>query len=160
MTASVTERETALCNAELPQGGPERETDAQMAGTLHPAMTDSDRKPFDTKAWRAKFGAYCTPPALLTERRPALDQMRLYAERGRYTEKLNGPVRRLGKAWLVLVAAPALVAARTFEWLLERPARVAVTVVVVKLLSTLPPVAWLVDHVIKPGADAALWLFL
>ncbi|MEU6204610.1 hypothetical protein ABZ814_13595 [Micromonospora musae] len=123
-------------------------------------MTDGDRRPFTSADWVRKFGAYCTPPAMLTERRPALDQMRLYAERGRYSESLRGPLRAAGKAWLILVAAPALVVARTFEWLLERPARFAVTVVVVKLLSTLPPVGWLVDHVIKPGADVALWLFL
>ncbi|MFE9955817.1 hypothetical protein [Micromonospora sp. NPDC005299] len=123
-------------------------------------MTERERRPFDTRAWLAKFGAYCTPPALLTERRPAVDTMRLYARRGRYTGQLRGPARRLGLIWLAMVAAPALVAARTWEWLMERPARFAVTVVTVKLLSTLPPVAWLVDHVIHPGADVALRVFL
>lgn len=123
-------------------------------------MTDSDRRPFTSADWIAKFRDHFTPPELLTERRPALDTMREYAARGRYTEHLHGAVRALGKAWLVLVAAPALVAARLFEWLLERPGRFAVAVVVVKLLSTLPPVGWLVDHVITPGADRALWLFL
>ncbi|MDM4721174.1 hypothetical protein QTQ03_28050 [Micromonospora sp. WMMA1363] len=123
-------------------------------------MTDSDRRSLDSRAWLSRFGAYCTPPALLTERRPALDTMRLYAERGRYTDSRRGLVRAFGRAWLALVAVPAVAAARLFEWLLERPARFGVAVVTVKLLSTLPPAVWLVDHVIHPGADLALWLFL
>ncbi|WP_435233390.1 hypothetical protein [Micromonospora aurantiaca (nom. illeg.)] len=86
--------------------------------------------------------------------------MREYVERGRYAETLKHPRRRLARVWLAVVAIPAVAAARLFEWLLERPARVAVTVVTVKLLSTLPPVGWLVDHVFTPGVNAALWLFL
>ncbi|MBQ1064452.1 hypothetical protein [Micromonospora sp. C41] len=86
--------------------------------------------------------------------------MREYVERGRYVETLKHPRRRLARVWLAVVAIPAVAVARLFEWLLERPARFAVTVVTVKLLSTLPPVAWLVDHVLTPGADMALRVFL
>ncbi|PWR08555.1 hypothetical protein DKT68_15170 [Micromonospora acroterricola] len=156
----VTQREAALCNADFPGGAAEREIDSTGAESLHSAITDGDDRPTTTGEWLARFGDYCTPPALLTERRPAVEQMRLYARRGRYTEQLHGPARRLGLIWLGAVAVPALVVARFAEWVLERPARCAVAVLTVKALSFLPPVVWLVDHVISPGADAALWLFL
>ncbi|MEV7267039.1 hypothetical protein AB0N38_26105 [Micromonospora aurantiaca] len=97
---------------------------------------------------------------MLTERRPAVDTMREYAHRGRYTSQLHGGVRALGIAWYRSVAIPALVAARVWEWLTERPARFLLVAVTVKALSFLPPVAWLVDHVIHPGADLALRVFL
>jgi len=160
VSLGVTQRETALCNADLPAGVAERDIGSDAPETLHSAMTDSDRRPFNTAAWLAKFGAYFTPPELLTERRPAVATMREYARRGRYSADLHGPVRRLGLIWVHLVATPAVAVARLWEWLLERPARFAVAVLTVKALSTLPPVAWTVDHVIKPGADMALWLFL
>lgn len=160
MTQTVTPRNSELCTSELTAVPVERGTGEIDTETLHSAMTDSDRRPFDTAAWLAKFGAYFTPPQLLTERRPAVDTMRRYAERGRYTTNLYGPVRRLGLIWVHVVATPALVFARAWEWLLERPARFAVAVLVVKALSTLPPVAWTVDHLIHPGADMALRVFL
>lgn len=160
MTQTVTRRNSEVCTSDFAADPAEREIGSDGPETLHSAMTDSDRRPFDTAAWLAKFGAYFTPPPLLTERRPAVDTMRLYAQRGRYTGSLYGPARRLGLIWLGAVAVPGLVFARVWEWLLERPTRFAVTVLVVKALSTLPPVAWTVDHVIKPSAAAALWLFL
>lgn len=160
MTIYVTQGEAALCNADSADLPAERETGPMDVETLHSAITDSGRRPFDTAAWLARFGAYCTPPPLLTERRPALDTMRVYATRGRYAPSLHGGVRALGLAWYRGVAAPSLVGARVWEWLTERPARFVVAAVTVKLLTYLPPVAWLVDHLIKPGADFALWLFL
>ncbi|WP_030487253.1 hypothetical protein [Micromonospora chokoriensis] len=123
-------------------------------------MTDSDRRPFDTAAWLAKFKDNFTPPELLTERRPAVDTMRLYAQRGRYTADLHGAARALGIAYLRGVAVPGLVGARLWEWLTERFARLLVVGVTVKLLSFLPPVAWTVDHLIHPGVDLALRVFL
>ncbi|MCX5119196.1 hypothetical protein OG992_18585 [Micromonospora sp. NBC_00362] len=123
-------------------------------------MTDSDRRPFDTAAWLAKFKDNFTPPPLLTERRPAVDTMRLYAQRGRYTADVHGAVRALGIAWFRGVAVAGLVGARLWEWLTERPARFITVAVTVKLLSFLPPVAWTVDHLIHPGVDMALRIFL
>ena len=160
MSLDVTERKTAVCSADSADLAAERETALGGPGSLHSAMTDSDRRPFDTAAWLAKFGAYCTPPPLLTERRPALDTMRLYVQRGRYTDGLSGPRRALGLVWFRGVATPALVAARLWEWLTERPARFLVVALTVKFLSFLPPVAWTVDHVIHPGVDTALRVFL
>ncbi|MFG3639065.1 hypothetical protein ACGF3C_02175 [Micromonospora sp. NPDC047762] len=108
----------------------------------------------------SRFGEHFTPPPLLTERRPAVEQMRLYAQRGRYTESLHGAVRALGVAWYRGVAIPGLIGARLWEWLTERPARFLLVAATVKALSFLPPVAWLVDHLIHPGVDLALRIFL
>lgn len=160
MSLDVTQRETALCNADSPDLPAERETTGPAAGTLHSAMTDSDREPFDTQAWLAKFGRHFTPPPLLTERRPAVDTMRLYAVRGRYTASLHGAVRALGLAWYRGIAIPGLVCARLWEWLTERPGRFVTVALTVKALSFLPPVAWTVDHLLHPGVDLALRVFL
>lgn len=108
----------------------------------------------------ARFGAYCTPPPILTQRRPALDTLRDYARRGRYTESLNGGVRALGMAWYRGVAVPVTVAVRYVEWLFERPARFLVVAATVKALTFLPPVGWLVDHIIRPACAAAAWVLL
>lgn len=97
---------------------------------------------------------------MLTERRPAAEQMRAYARRARYTEHLTGPRRALGVAWCNGVAIPYIAWSRTKEWVAERPARFLAVAVTTKLLSELPPVEWAVDNVIKPGAAFALWLFV
>lgn len=160
MSLDVTQRESALCNAQSLGVPSERETGLSGPESLHSAMTDSDRRPFDTAAWVEKFRGHFTPPELLAERRPALDTMRRYALRGRYTEDTAGWRRALGIAWYRGVAAPGLVLSRIWEWVTERPARFLVIAVTVKFLSFLPPVAWLVDHVIHPGSDLLLRVFL
>lgn len=160
MTIYVTQRETALCNADSADLLSERETALDGPESLHSAMTDSDVLPVTTAEWVAKFKDHFTPPELLAERRPALATMRRYAERGRYTEQLTGPARALGLAYYRGVAAPSVVAARLWEWVTERPARLLVVLGVVKLLSFLPPVAWTVDHLIHPGVDMALRILL
>lgn len=160
MSLDVTERETALCTADLADLPAERDTTSPDAATLHSAITDSDRERFDTRAWLAKFGAYFTPPPLLTDRRPAVDTMRLYAVRGRYSGSLHGAARALGLVWYRGVAVAGLVSARIWEWLTERPGRFITVALTVKALSFLPPVAWTVDHLIRPSVDTALWLFL
>lgn len=157
---TVTVGNSEVCTAEFDSLPSEREIGSGRPGSLHSAITDGDRRPWSSADWIRRFGAYCTPPALLTERRPAVDTMREYAHRGRYTSQLHGAVRALGIAWCRGFAIPALVAARVWEWLTERPARFLLVAVTVKALSFLPPVAWLVDHVIHPGADVALRVFL
>lgn len=161
MTApAVTERNSALCSADLPGALPERETGESGPGTLHSAITEGDRGPLDTREWLRRFGAYCTPPSPLTERRPSMEQMVEYARRARYTSNLHGPVRAVGVAWCYLVAIPAAVCSRFREWLWERPARAVTVLATVKLLTFLPPVAWGVEHVVEPTVRGALWLFL
>ncbi|MCZ7440797.1 hypothetical protein O7598_31115 [Micromonospora sp. WMMC241] len=149
-----------VCTAESAPGLSEREIGSGRPESLHSAITDGERRPWSSADWLAKFGRHCTVPELLTERRPAVDTMREYALRGRYTSQLHGAVRALGIAWCRGVAIPGLVLARLGEHLTERPARFLLVAATVKALSFLPPVAWLVDHVIHPGADLALRVFL
>lgn len=160
MTQTVTDRNSEVCTSDFAPTPAEREIGSETPETLHSAMTDSDRRPFDTAAWLAKFGAYFTPPPLLTERRPAVATMCRYADRGRYTADVHGAVRALGIAWFRGVAVAGLVGARLWEWLTERPGRFITVAVTAKLLSFLPPVAWTVDHLIHPGVDMALRIFL
>ncbi|TBL44225.1 hypothetical protein EYA84_01935 [Verrucosispora sp. SN26_14.1] len=122
-------------------------------------MTEGDRRPWTSADWINKFRDHVTPPPMLTERRPAVETMRDYARRGRFAAS-KGLLRNAGIAWCRFVAVPSVVVARTWEWLTERPARFVVVAVVVKLLTFIPPVGWLVDHVITPSVNAALWLFL
>ncbi|MFC6017821.1 hypothetical protein ACFP2T_16590 [Plantactinospora solaniradicis] len=119
----------------------------------------SDAPKFDLQAWLARTKGFWTPPAMLTERRPAAEQMRLYARRARYAPS-TGPRRALGVAWCNCVAVPYVAWVRAREWVIERPARFVGAAITVKLLSELPPVEWAVDNVIKPGAAFALWLFV
>ena len=159
MTTTVTDSDTALCNAELPQGTPERETGVDGTETLQPAITECDIR----VGWRARVEKVVGPlelPALLTEQRPAAETIVEYARRGMYTPKLTGPVRRGGIAWAYTAAIPVTVIARLTEWVFERFGRFITILVTVKALTFLPPVGWVADHLIKPAAHAALWLFL
>ncbi|WFE45286.1 hypothetical protein [Verrucosispora sp. WMMD1129] len=122
-------------------------------------MTDSDRRPWTSADWINKFRDHFTPPSMLTERRPAVETMRDYARRGRFAAS-KGLLRNCGIAWCRFIAVPSLIGARVWEWLTERPARFLVVAATVKALTFIPPVGWLVDHVITPSVNAALWLFL
>lgn len=159
-TPNVTVGDSALRIAQ-PQGAtPERGTSVPGPSALHSAITERHDRPVDERAWLARFGAYMTPPALLAEREPAVDEIREYARRAAYTPKTDGPVRAAGIAWCHAVAVPALVASRLWAWVWQRPARFLVVAATVKALSFLPPVAWAVDHLLVPVLDAAVWLFL
>ena len=107
MSQSVTDRNSALCNADLPAGVAEREIGSEPPESLHSAITDGDERPTTTGEWLTRFGDYFTPPELLSERRPAVDTMREYARRGRYTADLHGAVRALGNGTTALFSNPA-----------------------------------------------------
>lgn len=159
-TQNVTDRNSALCNAESADVPAERETARFRLSTLHSAITDRDDRPVDSAAWIKRFGAYFTPPAVLAEQAPAVDQIKAYAHRAAWTSRTDGPVRAVGIGWCYLIAIPMTVWSRIREWVWQRPARALVVLVTVKALTFLPPVGWLVDHLIKPAVRFALWLFL
>jgi len=160
MTDILTKRNSELGSSELQPPRPRRPSPRPRPETLHSEITESDKPKFDLSALAERARAFWTPPALLTERRSAAEQMRAYARRARYTPHLSGPRRALGIAWCDGVAVPYTAWSRTKEWAVERPARYLTIAGTVKALSELPPVEWAVDNVIKPGADFALWLFL
>lgn len=148
----VTERVTETCNAEAQVPAVERETAPSGPNLLQSAITHGER------LWVRSRG-YWTLPPLLTEHPPTADTITAYARRAGYTGT-TGPKRAAGILWAYSLAIPTLAASRLWAWTWERPGRLVTVAVTVKLLSFTPPFAWTVDHLIKPGVNAALWLFL
>lgn len=102
---------------------------------------------------------YWTLPPVFADQPPTIDQIKAYARRAAYTDK-TGIRRACGVAWCYMAAIPNTAAARVWSALWERPGRIALVLAVVKLLSFTQPVTWVVNNVLAPGADLALWLFL
>lgn len=108
--------------------------------------------------WRASR-AYWSPPPLLSVQPPTMETLTEYARTAAYTSR-TGPIRTAGVLWCYGIAAPALIGSRLWAWVWERPGRALATALTVKLLSYLPPLQWVTEHIIKPAADFALWLFI
>lgn len=161
MTApSVTDRNSASCNAE-PAGAPaERWATRFGLKTLHSALTERDGLRGEVAGRAKRLFVYFAPPALLREQAPAVDQIKEYARHGLWTSNTTGPVRFAGLCWCYLIAIPKTVWSRTSEWVWQRPGRFLTVAVTVKLLTLFPPVGWVVDHLIEPAVQFALWLFL
>ncbi|MFI7608506.1 hypothetical protein ACIBTV_25600 [Micromonospora sp. NPDC049366] len=160
MTLDVTDGNSALCTAD-PEGAPaERETWAGEPEALQSAITKSDGKSGWIRVWITRARANFTPPDVFREQRPSVEQLKDYAYRARYTNRTRGARRYLGVAWCYCVAIPVALRSRLREWMWQVPSRALVVLVTVKLLSFLPPVAWLADHVVKPTVQFALWLIL
>lgn len=155
-TPPVTDRNSAVCNADSTDVPAERVTSGSVRETLQSALDSA----ITDRAWWPYVADLLHPPAVLAEQTPAVEQIRRYAHRGQWTASTSGPVRAAGVAWCYLVAIPATVGARYAEWVWQRPARLLVVAATVKALTCLPPIGWAVDHVIVPAVDAALRLFL
>lgn len=145
-----------LSAGQSPAPAVERETAPETPETLHSPITKSDA---GVERWQ-KVKAYLVMPSPLAERAPAVAQIKAYAEQAPWTAKADGPVRFAGILYCRLIAIPYIVWSRIREWIWQRPARLLVTAVTVKLLAQLPPAEWAVDHLVKPAVGFALWLFL
>lgn len=104
--------------------------------------------------------AWIVPPNVLMEPPPAFSELAGYATRGAWTRSRDGFLRGLAKLWLVVVALPAIVWLRLKEWVITRPSRALLAVVVWQLLIRSEPGAWLSDHVIRPYFHVLSWIFL
>jgi len=138
----------------------ERESGTEAARTLHSPLTHSDDSPGWVRRSAASVRDFFVMPSPLAERAPAVDQILDYARSAPWTARYDGPIRTGGVVFCRLVAIPAVVALRIAEWPFTRPSRLLFTVVTVKFLSFLPPVAWTVDHLIHPGVNLTLRIFL
>jgi len=69
---------------------------------------------------------FWTPPEIWSEPRPSLSQVAAYAWRGEWTGQ-DTPSRTFGRLYAALVSIPAHAIAYVVLWLVERPARIAVT---------------------------------
>lgn len=152
----VTVGDSPLSGGEFQTGTVERETGGQASVTLHSPITLGDR-------WRgvlAGVKGWFSMLSPLAERAPAAEQLLEYARVAPWTGRRDGLVRFVGVAWCRLVAIPVIAGLRIAEWPFQRLSRFVFTAVTVKLCAELPPVRWVADHLIKPGVEYALWLFL
>lgn len=77
------------------------------------------------RGWRAEF----TPPEVWADRPASLRELMLYAHHGQWAGE-QGAARRLGIAYFWLWALPNALAARTWDWVAQRPSRTVVALVV------------------------------
>ncbi|MDW3849637.1 hypothetical protein NMK34_23775 [Micromonospora sp. BRA006-A] len=156
----VTVGNSPLSSGQFQTDPRERETAPPAPETLHSPITASDAGPGWTSRAAGWLRGFFALPSPLAERAPAVEQILDYARNAPWTARTDGPLRAAGVAFCWLVAVPAVVALRVAEWPFTRPSRLLFTALTVKLLAELPPVEWFTDHIVKPGADWALWLFL
>jgi len=69
---------------------------------------------------------FWTPPEIWSQPRPSLSQLAAYAWRGSWTGE-DTTSRTLGRVYAALVSIPLHALAYVVLWLIERPARLAVT---------------------------------
>lgn len=72
------------------------------------------------QGWRTEF----VPPTVWTDRPASLREMCLYAHHGPWAAE-QGTARRFGIAYFWAWAMPHCVAARTWDWIAQRPSRTA-----------------------------------
>jgi hypothetical protein len=91
---------------------------------------------------RGRWLAWVTPPDIWSQDRPGLSKTWAYASRGAWARP-TGPSRRLGQAYVAVVAFPVKAACQLIDWLVERPSRLVAAGVLLVVLAQFPPVAWL-----------------
>lgn len=97
------------------------ETDPETIDGLEPlAVDDADADPW------GRLLAFWTPPEIWSQPRPSLSQVAAYAWKGGWTGE-ESTSRRLGCIYVALVSIPAHAVGYVVLWLVERPARLAVT---------------------------------
>lgn len=140
--------------AETPDAGPDarprvrtRESSAgsaQPQGDSAPLLDDLNASAPVT--WSDRFAGTrdaFTPPDIWSTDRPSLSHMWAYAAHGDWTSDTGMP-RRAGQAYAVLVAVPVTAVTYVLAWAAERPSRLAAAIVLLILLSQVPPLAWLI----------------
>lgn len=155
-TTPVTDRNSEVGSSDFHDPHAERETGPDEAQTRKSALTDRDM--WADLARRAL--AYITPPSVLTGHPDTVAQLAAYAKAGAWTRRRSGVIRALGVWWYRLVGLPYTVTCRYAEWIAQRPGRAIPVLLLVKLLASTTPGAWVVEHVIVPIGHAAAWLFL
>lgn len=110
--------------------------DATRAGGLHERI-------------RSAFAAQlATFPRFVTERQPSLREHVAYAARGEWTDRGDGPARRLHLVYTKGFVIPVAVLAYAVLWAIARPGRflpvLAVTVFVTTAANGIPVVSWFI----------------
>lgn len=156
-----TQSDPAWGTAQSAQCGPHSETDAVIGaqragragarerspGTAQPQPDSADTVKLtvgdyaaELKAWlRATF----TPPDVWSTDRAALKKVWAYASRGEWTTP-DGALRKAGQVYALAVAFPVMAVCAVIEWTAERFSRLIFAVVLLWLLSSVPPLSWLI----------------
>lgn len=126
---------------EHPELGPYARSARERAGTRAREKADSQRASdleslavdeADSDPW-GRLLAFWTPPEIWSQPRPSLSQVAAYAWKGGWTGEETAS-RRLGCVYAALVSIPAHAVGYVVLWLVERPARLAVTAVLSLLI--------------------------
>lgn len=96
---------------------------------IDPDDSDLDRGP----SVLDRTVAFWTPPEIWSQPRPSLAQVAAYAWRGSWTGE-DTATRQFGRIYAALVSIPAHAVAYVLLWLIERPARFAVTALLAFLI--------------------------
>lgn len=103
------------------------------------AATESNQEP----TLRDVILDWVTPPEIWTEgSRPLKDEWD-YAKNGGWTADV-GTIRKLGQVYSALVVFPVFAVAEYVKWIVKRPSRLVVAVVLSVLLAQFPPLSWII----------------
>lgn len=140
-----------------PHSGGDAAPEAQRAGRAgaretSPGTAQSQPDSADTATvtisdYAAEAGTWIrgtfTPPDVWSKDRAALKNVWAYACRGEWTTT-GGAARTAGQVYAITVAIPVIFASAVVEWAVERPSRLAASLLLLWLLSSVPPLAWLI----------------
>lgn len=142
----TTDSETAFSAPHPEAGGSERDSTRIARGARESVyQTAPETAPTnDTQRDRRRGGwgrlvDQLTPPEPWSHRPASLAAMARYAARGGWTGP-EGLPRRLGVWWYRLVVVPVTLVCHYTAWIVARPSRTVVTVVVWAVLMRVPPV--------------------
>jgi hypothetical protein len=168
----VTDGKTEVCTADLSTTPTPTIFRGSTVARLKSAITDRDR----LAVWWAALAAYFTPPSVFVDRPASLAELAAYARFAPWTRQeyiakphtdedtgnvvKTGPLRAFGVAWYRYVGYPYTVASRYREWIAQRPGRAVPVLLLVKLLASTTPGAWVVANVVMPVASAVAWALL
>lgn len=138
-------------SGETPAAGPQRAGRAGARegspGTAQSQPDSADPGKVTLSDYAAETGAWVrstfTPPDVWSKDRPALSQVWAYASRGEWTTA-EGAFRKAGQVYAITVAFPVVAAAYIAAWVAERPGRLATALILLVLLTQVPPLSWLI----------------
>lgn len=156
-TQSDTARGTAQSAQCDPHSGADAPSGAQRAGRAgareaNPGTAQSQPESAETVKltvgdYTAEAGTWIrstfTPPDVWSTDRAALKKVWAYASRGEWTTP-SGAFRIAGQVYALTIAFPVMAMCAVIEWTAERFSRLVFAVLLLWLLSQVPPLAWLI----------------
>lgn len=123
---------------------PDADPGAHPAGSFDWQAAEADLAAEPTTAvdgWPARFLKRITPPEPWRHRPVSLAALWRYATRGAWASKPTGPARRIGQGYALLLAVPITFVTHYLAWIVARPSRLVVAVVLYLLLAHVGPLS-------------------